>query len=68
MRAKEKKWGHLGRSGQNEPKVSKFSKMLRPFGETSSRFEGNIGFRHGKFQKLGVIWRQNVSLSEIMGL
>ncbi len=46
------------RAGQNEPKLSKFSKILRPFGEKSSRFEGKIGFRREKFQKLDVIWRQ----------
>ena len=33
----------------------------------SSRFEWKIGFRCEKFQKLGVIWRQNVNFSEKMG-
>ena len=64
---REKKWGHRVRAGQNEPKLSKFSKIFRPFGENSSRFEGKIGFRCEKFQKLGVIWRQNVNFSEKMG-
>ncbi len=34
----EKKWGHRVRAGQNEAKLSNFSKILRPFGENSSRF------------------------------
>ncbi len=64
----EKKWGHRVRAGQNEPKLSKFSKMLRPLGENSSRFEEKNGFRCKKFQKLGFIWRQNVHFLKKMGL
>ena len=50
-----KKSGHWVRAGQNEPKFP------RSFGANSSRFEGKIGFCCEKFQKLGIIWRQNVN-------
>ena len=64
----KKKWEHRARAGQNEPKLSKMSNNFRPFSENSSRLEGKIGFCCENFQKLGVIWRQNVNFSEKWGL
>ena len=50
------------RNYQNLPNI------LRPFSENSCIFEGKIGFRCEKFQKLGVIWRQNVNFPAKWGL
>ena len=38
--SEEKKiWGHRVRVGQSDPKLSKFSKILWPFGENGSKFD-----------------------------
>ncbi len=51
MRAKRKK---VGASGETRPKWAKitnfFPNILRPFGESSSRFEGKIGFLAKNFK------------------
>ena len=36
---REKIWGHRVRVGQSDPKLSKFSKILWPFGENGSKFD-----------------------------